>query len=555
MLKLLPLLWRTSRRIAMLSLLAGCLSGMSSAALVALINALLHSRTPTAGIFIAGFVGLMLVMFVSTIYSQVILVQLAQGALFDLRMRLSRRILATPLRHLETLGPHRLLVVLTDDILDLSNALLNLPTACIQIAALVISLIYLGWLSWTLLLAGVVFVGLGMLSYQALVRRALRSLKSAREKQDAMFHHFRALTEGAKELKLHRPRREAFLDELLKSTAQAYRRHTVEGMTIYAAARGWGNALFFAFIGVLLLVLPAVQTVSPEALTGATMIVLYMMSPLSVILNLLPVFGRAAVAMQQVEALGLSLATQEAQAVPEGSDSHPPAWESLELVEVTHTYHREQSEYNFVLGPVNLSLRPGELVFLVGGNGSGKTTLAKLLVGLYQPESGTICLNGQPVTDANREAYRQLFSVVFSDFYVFEQLLGLVTPELDTQARDYLIRFHLDHKVRVTEGVLSTTELSQGQRKRLALLNAYLEDRPCYVFDEWAADQDPLFKELFYTRLLPELQARGKLVVVITHDDKYFHLADRLLKLEDGRLDENPIRPNPQRPLPQSQRP
>jgi len=224
-------------------------------------------------------------------------------------------------------------------------------------------------------------------------------------------------------------------------------------------------------------------------------------------------------------------------------------------VEVTHTYHREQSEYNFVLGPVNLSLRPGELVFLVGGNGSGKTTLAKLLVGLYQPESGTICLNGQPVTDANREAYRQLFSVVFSDFYVFEQLLGLVTPELDTQARYYLIRFHLDHKVRVTEGVLSTTELSQGQRKRLALLNAYLEDRPCYVFDEWAADQDPLFKELFYTRLLPELQARGKLVVVITHDDKYFHLADRLLKLEDGRLDENPIRPNPQRPLPQSQRP
>jgi putative pyoverdin transport system ATP-binding/permease protein len=541
MLKLFALLLRASRRIAILSLLVGCLSGMSSAALVALINSLIHSPTPTATTFVWGFVALMLVMFISTVGSQVILVHLAQGALFDLRLRLSRRILATPLRHLETLGPHRLLAVLTDDISDLSNALLNLPTACIQIAALVISLVYLGWLSWTLLLAGVAFVGLGMVSYQALVKRALRSLKQAREKQDAMFHHFRALTEGAKELKLHRPRREAFLTEVLKSTAHDYRRQTVAGMTAYAVARGWGNGLFFAFIGLLLLVLPSVQTINPAALTGATMIVLYMMSPLSVILNLLPLFGRAAVASQQVEALGLSLETQSTEDVSNGGALQSPMWESLELAEVTHTYHREQSEYNFVLGPINLSLRPGELVFLVGGNGSGKTTLAKLLVGLYQPESGTIRLNGRPLAEAEREAYRQLFSVVFSDFYVFEQLLGLVTPELDAQAREYLAQFHLDHKVQVKDGVLSTTELSQGQRKRLALLNAYLEDRPCYLFDEWAADQDPLFKELFYTRLLPELKARGKLVVVITHDDKYFHLADRLLKLEEGRLNESPV--------------
>lgn len=548
MLKLLALLLRASRRMAVLSLLAGGLSGMSSAALVALINVLLHSRTPTAGIFIAGFVSLMLVMFVSTVFSQVILVHLAQGALFDLRMRLSRQILATPLRRLETLGPHRLLAVLTDDLSDLSNALLNLPTACIQLAALVIGLVYLGWLSWTLLLAGAAFVGLGMVSYQALVRRALRSLKAAREKQDAMFHHFRALTEGTKELKLHRPRREAFLDELLQSTAQDYRRHTVAGMTAYAVARGWGNGLFFAFIGGLLLALPAIQTVSPPALTGATMIVLYMMSPLSVILNLMPVFGRAVVALQQVEALGLSLGTQTAEDAPAGLARKPAARESLEFVEVTHTYYREQSEYNFVLGPINLSLRPGELVFLVGGNGSGKTTLAKLLVGLYQPESGIIRLNGQPIADADREAYRQLFSVVFSDFYVFEQLLGLVTPEMDKQARDYLAQLHLDHKIQVLNGVLSTTELSQGQRKRLALLTAYLEDRPCCVFDEWAADQDPLFKELFYTRLLPELKARGKLVLVITHDDKYFHLADRLLKLEEGRLDENPTAVSPATP-------
>jgi putative ATP-binding cassette transporter len=190
-----------------------------------------------------------------------------------------------------------------------------------------------------------------------------------------------------------------------------------------------------------------------------------------------------------------------------------------------------------VLGPIDLKLFTNEVVFLVGPNGCGKTTLAKLLVGLYFPEEGEIRLNGKPVTDESRREYRENFSVVFSDFFVFEQLLGLESPRLDEQARDYLARLQLNHKVQVVEGGLSTTELSQGQRKRLALLTAYLEDRPIYLFDEWAADQDPLFKEIFYHQLLPELKARGKTVIVITHDDRYYSVADRLVKLVYGRIE------------------
>ncbi|SDM20561.1 putative ATP-binding cassette transporter [Franzmannia pantelleriensis] len=65
---------------------------------------------------------------------------------------------------------------------------------------------------------------------------------------------------------------------------------------------------------------------------------------------------------------------------------------------------------------------------------------------------------------------------------------------------------------------------------------AYLEDRPFLVFDEWAADQDPLFKEVFYREVLPELKRMGKAVLVISHDDRYFPLADRLVRLESGKL-------------------
>jgi putative ATP-binding cassette transporter len=210
-------------------------------------------------------------------------------------------------------------------------------------------------------------------------------------------------------------------------------------------------------------------------------------------------------------------------------------------VGVTHTYHREGEPGGFILGPIDLTLEPGELLFITGGNGSGKTTLAKLLLSLYIPKEGEIYLDGKVLTDETREQYRQLFSVVFSDFYLFESLFGLDSIYLDANARKYLAQLQLDHKVKVEDGVLSTIDLSQGQRKRLALLTAYLEDRPIYLFDEWAADQDPLFKEIFYYQLLPELKARGKALIVISHDDRYYQVADRVIKLESGKLQQAEI--------------
>jgi putative ATP-binding cassette transporter len=190
----------------------------------------------------------------------------------------------------------------------------------------------------------------------------------------------------------------------------------------------------------------------------------------------------------------------------------------------------------FTLGPLDLTFARGEIVFIIGGNGSGKTTFIKLLTGLYAPEAGTILLDGKAVTLDTSDAYRQHFSVVFADFFLFDELLGLTTPTIDDQARRYLDRLKLADKVRIENGRLSTIELSQGQRKRLALLTAYLEDRPVYVFDEWAADQDPYFKNIFYLQLLPELKAQGKTIFVISHDERYYHLADRTIKLEDGQV-------------------
>jgi putative ATP-binding cassette transporter len=532
---LLRLLLRTSGRSVALAVAVGLAGGVASAGLIALIQQALVTTGQTSTIVLAAFAGLCGVVLVTKIVSQALLVRLGHQAIHDLYLHLSGRVLAVPLRTLEEFGPHRVLALLTEDVPVIANALLGVSILGINLAILLCCLLYLAWLSPAVLGGLIGFLVLGVATYLWVVKRANRYLKRAREEQDELLHHFRGLTEGAKELKIHRPRRLGFLDQLLEPTCARLRDNLDTGMVLYAAAASWGQLLFFVAIGLVLFALPGWVALDATTLAGAVLTTLYTASPLEAIMGWLPGIGQATVSLRKVEDLtclgGEPLSADETAIVPD-----PASRAGIELLGVTHTYHREGEDGGFLLGPIDLNLRPGEIVFLVGGNGSGKTTLAKVLAGLYAPESGEIRLNGRAVTAIDREVYRQHFSAVFADFYLFERLVGLGRPDLDAQAAQYLRHLRLDTKVSVTGGAFSTTELSQGQRKRLALLTAYLEDRPVYLFDEWAADQDPVFKKVFYTQLLPELKARGKAVLVISHDDRYFGMADRVIRLDYGKL-------------------
>jgi len=439
------------------------------------------------------------------------------------------------LSHLEKLGNPRLLATLTEDVQAVANAVQKLPFFCVDIAIVLGCLLYITWLSWQVLLMVVVFSILAIASCQWLLQRGRHFLSLARDDQDLLFKHLGTITQGIKELKLHYNRRQVFLTQQLESTATKFRNHNIRGLTFFATTSSWGRLLFFFSIGFILFALPNLFPISPQTLSGYILTFTYLMLPMENIINNLPLLSKAGIALQKIESLGLSLTNQgEISTVPPVIKS---SWHSLKIVDVTHTFRTDTEDSDFILGPINLTFYPQELVFIVGGNGSGKSTLAKLITGLYIPESGEIILDKELITEHNREWYRQHFSVVFSDFYLFDTLLGLENINLDIKAQEYLKLLQLDHKVKIKNGKLSTTNLSQGQRKRLALLTAYLEDRPIYLFDEWAADQDPVFKDIFYTQLLQNLRDRGKTVLVISHDDRYFHLANRIIKLDYGKIE------------------
>jgi putative ATP-binding cassette transporter len=520
--------------------LSGMISGAASAGLISLINSVLERSVPSTTATALRFAGLGLVVLLARIASQILLNDLQQTLLQELRMELVHRILATPLRQLEDFGGHRLLAVLTSDVNTISGSLQCIPHILINSAIIAGCLFYLAWLSPFVFLALLAFMVVGYVSYQLPMSRAIVALRASREMQDGLYKHLGSVIHGIKELKLHPGRREAFLEKSMGETNAALRQISLKGFSLFAISSTWGMFLFFAFIGLMLFVLP-IQGGRDNvgSLVSYTLTVLYLQQPLDALMANLPVLARGAVSLRKVEqfsVLGEGL-LEAARSLPAPRTS----FTRLELVGVTHSYHRELEDSRFTLGPITLTLDKGELVFLVGGNGSGKTTLAKLLTGLYAPESGEVRLDGVPITAENREEHRQCFSTVFSDYYLFNTLLGLAPSGLVPKARQYLERLQLNHKVKIDDdGILSTTELSQGQRKRLALLTAWLEDRPIYVFDEWGADQDPIFKEVFYEELLPEMKRAGKTVFVISHDDRYFHVADRLLRLESGKLRPEP---------------
>lgn len=528
----------TARRTFFLAVIAGALAGLSMVAVLALTNKALHQVGAVSPGAVLLYCGLIALVFLSRVSSTVLLTRLIQDSIANLRLKLSREILAAPLINLEVFGPHRLLASLSADINTISNGIMRLPLLFMNSAIIFGCLLYLLWLSWIFFLIALTVIFVGAQVYRWSQARALSLFKRAREYNDDLYKGFRAVCEGTKELKMNQRRRMHFLSGHFEKTVRSYADDMVSGKKYYSLAGNFGVLLFFVVIGALVFLVPNWLEVEQSALVGYVMILLFLQGPLEFVMSSIPELAKTAVSLKKVQSLGWTLNTDvKSQAREKYFGAEVLDYKkNICLKNVTHKYYREMENSHFKLGPVNLTFRPGEIVFLVGGNGSGKTTLAKMLLGLYEPESGVIFVDGEKLCVEQYEQYRQLFSPVFVDFFLFDELLGLENIAIEEKATAYLEALQLNHKVKIENGVLSTVQLSQGQKKRLTLLVAYLEDRPFYVFDEWAADQDPEFKRVFYRTILPDLRKKNKTVLVISHDEQYFDVADRRIKMESGRV-------------------
>ncbi|WP_457322106.1 ATP-binding cassette domain-containing protein, partial [Stenotrophomonas sp. P5_B8] len=332
-----------------------------------------------------------------------------------------------------------------------------------------------------------------------------------------------------KELKLNDAKRIAFFDDVIMRHEDEVRVNEKAGHTIVRAASNYGDLLSFFVIGSIIFILVNYRTISTEDLVGVVMALLYITGPIAVILNSIPQLSISHVSLQRFAILFNEI---PAEAIANHQEDVRP-WSEVRFEKVCYRHERKDGT-GFQVGPLDLTIRRGEITFIVGGNGSGKSTLSKLITLHYQASSGRILFGDQQVGDATLGSLRQGIASIYSDYYLFDRVLGLDDASAGPRVQELLRELKLDHKIAFSNGRFSTLALSDGQRRRLALLIAVLDDKDLYLFDEWAADQDPVFKAVFYQEILPALKQRNKAVVAISHDDRYFDVADQIITLEEG---------------------
>lgn len=525
-----------------LSVVLGIVSGVSSAALMAMINDRLAEMANPGALFFRDFLLLVAVTIGSQLGSRLILLRLATRAVRAWRVRLCEQLLKAPLRQLEQQGSSGLMATLTTDIAEVTEALVKFPMQCVNASVIVACFGYLFWLSWTLALGFLLTMVIGIVTYEAVIRRSRRHMQKLRDTWDQLIEHFTALVDGNKELKLNRQRRDSFTQVELLPTATSMMNDSWKFNSTFAVAETSGQVFFYLLIISIPLLALRLQVDNQAIITGFILMLLYMSSRISEFVGAIPIFHRADVSKKKIESLGIELG-QEALALAPGPALAGAAMQArftgIEMRKLSYQYQAEADEDSFQLGPISVAFAPGEIVFVIGGNGSGKSSFARLLTGLYTPSGGELRISGELVDDSNRDEYRQHFSAVFADFHLFKNLYEAMPDERKRRAERFLETLQLSNKVKLSDSSFSTVALSSGQRKRLALLTSFLEDRQVYVFDEWASDQDPAFKQVFYYEILPELAARGKTVIVISHDDHYYRAARRIVRFEDGQIIED----------------
>lgn len=222
----------------------------------------------------------------------------------------------------------------------------------------------------------------------------------------------------------------------------------------------------------------------------------------------------------------------------------------ISLRNVGYTYPKAEAE---ALKDINIEIKPGERIAVVGANGAGKTTLVKLICGLYQPKTGTISLGGMDIGKYNRDEYFTLFSTVFQDIHLLTTdisgNISQATPEYtdDIRIRECLRLSGLYDMVQALPGKEETMlvrqvnddaiELSGGEKQKLALARALYKDAPVIILDEPTAALDPIAENEVYQKYA-EL-TKGKTSIYISHRLASTRFCDRILFIDDHTIAED----------------
>lgn len=457
-----------------------------------------------------------------------------QQAISNKHLTLIDKLRKSELVHYEKIGKMSIITNITDNsqiIYESTRLMVHSMTASIM---LLFSFGYIAYLSLAAFAMCVVILGVGIVIYKHGQKDIIRLYHEFQEKDQLFFESLNHFLDGFKEIKINLKRSDDIyqnefsrnIDDSLDLKFQSEKK-VVSNMV-------FGQTMFFLLMAGIVFLLPQIDDVESETMMSITAIVLFISGAIGLLIESIPMIIKADMALDNLVHLETKLDESKEPEQHVCSDLYKN-FKELSLDKLHYDYVNAQGQTMFGIGPMDFVLKRGEITFIVGGNGSGKTTLLKNLTGLYNPKSGHIKVDSKMVEVPNYNDFRSLFSIVLTDFHLFDKLYGLDHLDND-KVNELLKKLQVDHKTRFENGRFTNLDLSTGQRKRIALIVALLEDKPVVVFDEVAADQDPEFRDFYYHDILPELKKANKMVIVVSHDDRYFDVADTLIKLEYGKI-------------------
>lgn len=522
-------------------LLIAIISGLANSLLLGIIN---HAAEAVANHEdLTQYFLLYMVTFTLFLYGQWYAFERAifivEDAIFKIRNRLTHKVQQVELAFMEDIGSNNLYGRLTQNDTLISQAVPQLIGAFQMLALTIFSFVYLGYISPISFIITAIAMGLGALYFLSRSHFVKRALQDVRQKENTYFKSISQLINGFKEIKINARKAADLLERIEVVSGEA---QEIKSGVRKEESRLWGfgRLFIYALMPILIFIVPNFSHEHAADIFKISATLLFLIGPSTFMVNMIPLLNRVNLAIDDLFVLEKEMDNAIVHTTHDATDGDNTRFHSFQRISinnVTFTYP-DNGDSAFSSGPFDEAINRGELLFIVGGNGSGKSTFLKLLTGLYYPQEGALQVDDTRINDADYAAYRSLFAIIFTDFHLFDKLYGAANTDME-QVNYWLEKMQMQHKVKYQDGGFTSTSLSTGQRKRLAFIAAMLEEKPILVIDEFAADQDPQFRQYFYETLLGEIRDSGKTIIAVTHDDHYFHVADRVWKMNEGRIEKH----------------
>lgn len=495
---------------------------------LAFINNYLLKSDSGSGVFIFYFIFILLLFFACSLFVEISLNIFGQNFIFKMQRRLVKQILDTNYLKIDKISKAKLLASLNNDVRTISFGLMRLPDFIQSLILILASSLYLYFLSPKIFIFCSLFIVILFIIDYRLMFKTYIYYKKSRNADDALQKDYENIIDGRKELALNAHRAELYYERHFTKDALDKRHANIFSNIFSSLSANLTSIGFLALVGFEFYFSLYLGWASLESATTIAVAILFLRTPLIAMIGAIPTLLMAKVALEKIENLELTKYEENFD-----KQSFDGTWSCVKFDRVSFQY-----DAKFSLKPTSLEIKRGELIFLIGKNGSGKSTFSMLFAALIQPDSGTIFLDEKPINSRNRAAYRSLITAIFSDFHLFTQTIKNGREAEPKKVQKWLEILEMADKTKVENAQITTTKLSTGQRKRLAMLIALLEERDILILDEFAADQDPIFRRFFYTKLLPLLKNEGKTILAISHDEKYFDIADRIFLAQNGEITE-----------------